>query len=765
LRRFGEFLLQAPRLTLLFLLLLAGFAVYPAMQIQTDFNLEGFYPETDQVIDDYRRLEAEFGRDDNVIMIGFEDQNLLSVTVLNDLKEISELMEQIEFIREVRSLWTVQQVQNRGDNLYFEPWLTSEKLRSEPDNTFLSIKDDPFLDGFLIGTNGTATAIYLEIDEEFNTYRNRNEIIAAINEYLDPYRNRYEFNVSGIPYYRNQYVNLLNGEIVMYIAISSLLIIMLLWYLYRSFWGVFFPMIIVWTTLLLTVALIHLTGGYLEIMSSTIAPILLCVGVADAIHMISKYDDARDHNHGKRSAILEMLATLGSATFLTSITTAIGFATLLSSTVVPMQRFGFYTAVGVLVAYLVTITFLPVALSMSKQKRVFNVKSGGLYLAIKRFLTGVSIFNRKYYKQIVVSTFALTIIMSFGISKLQVNGKIYDDISEDTELMQQSLFFSEKLSAPFPMEFIIDTGTEEGVLSSEFLIKISGFESYLLTYPEIGRTAGIQTLIRETHKTMNPDDAALNPIPLDDALIAQYILLLELNGADELDRFIDFSYQTARLTAFVQDAGSKRINEMRDDISPQFASVFQGNDLILTGTTILSADLVNKIVYSLAWSICLAVVLISLIMAWLFRSFKMVIISMIPNLVPLIMIAGAMGFAGIDIKPSTAVIFTIALGIAVDDSIHYLARFRIEYLRSGKMRRSLRETTIKTGRAIVVTSFILIAGFGTLITSEFTSTAAMGMLVCSTVFSAMIADLLLLPSLFYWMKPELKGGKISMKDS
>lgn len=764
-RRFGEILLQAPRLTLLLLLLFAGLAVYPALQIQTDFNLEGFYPETDKVIDDYRQLEEEFGRDDNVILVGFQDPNLLSVSVLNDLKEITEMLQEIEHIREVRSLWTVQQVQNRDDNLYFEPWLTSEKLSSDAESTYLAIKEDPFLNGFLIGTNGTATAIYLEINEEFNTYRNRNAIIATVDAYLEPFRDRYDFNVSGIPYYRNQYVNLLNGEIVMYIAISSLLIIMLLWYLYRSFWGVFFPMIIVWTTLLLTVALIHLTGGYLEIMSSTIAPILLCVGVADAIHMISKYDDARDHNHGKRSAILEMLATLGSATFLTSITTAIGFATLLSSTVVPMQRFGFYTAVGVLVAYLVTITFLPVALSMSKQNRVFNVKSGGLYLGIKRFLTGVSIFNRKYYKQIVLGTFALSFIMAFGIFKLQVNGKIYDDISEDTELIQQSKFFSDKLSAPFPMEFLIDTGAEEGVLNSEFLHKIVDFENHLLSYPEIERTAGIQTLIRETHQTMNPVDAIENPIPLDDSLIAQYILLLELNGADELERFIDFSYQTARVTAFVQDAGSKRINEMRDDISPQFASLFQGNDLTLTGTTILSADLVNKIVYSLAWSIILAVVLISIIMAWLFRSFKMVIISMIPNMVPLIIIAGAMGFTGIDIKPSTAVIFTIALGIAVDDSIHYLARFRIEFLRSGKMKRALRETTIKTGRAIVVTSFILIAGFGTLITSEFTSTAAMGLLVCSTVFSAMIADLLLLPSLFYWLKPELKDAKILKRDN
>jgi predicted RND superfamily exporter protein len=231
-----------------------------------------------------------------------------------------------------------------------------------------------------------------------------------------------------------------------------------------------------------------------------------------------------------------------------------------------------------------------------------------------------------------------------------------------------------------------------------------------------------------------------------------------------LERLVNFDYSKLRVTAFTEDAGSKRINEMRDSISVYLSDTFPDEQITITGTTILSADLTNKIVYSLAWSIVIAVFAISIIMTLLFRNLNMVIISLVPNLIPLLAIAGIMGFFNVDIKPSTAVIFTIALGIAVDDSIHYLARFRIESIRSGALYASITKTTIQTGRAIIVTSMILVAGFGTLITSAFTSTAMMGILVCTTITAALIADLFILPSLFYLIKPKLNFKEGLLRD-
>lgn len=755
--RFGEFILANPRWILFSIAFLAFISIYPASNIRTDFNLEGFYPQNDRVIEDYQLLEDEFGRDDNTIIIGFKSDSLFTISVLQDLKELTNKFESIEYLNDVLSVWNAADIINDQGTLSFESYLNEDTYQTANLNTVRErLTNDPFLMGALINPAGSVTAILLQIDEDHNTYSNRNIIIDQIEDVLSDYRGDYEFHISGIPYFRNQYVNLLNGEIVMYISISSVLIILLLWYLYRSIWGVLFPMIIVWITLLFTIALIELTGGYLEIMSSTIAPILLCVGVADAIHMISKYDDNRESGMEKKKSILEMLNTLGSATFLTSITTAIGFGTLLSSTVVPMQRFGIYTAVGVLLAFVITILFLPTALSLSGKKRVFDEKSGSLYLKLNKWLQTVSAVNRLHYRKVIGIGLLGTALMAIGIKNIDVNGKVFDDLGEESTLIQDSKFFTENLSPQFPMEFIINTHNPGGALSVDLNERVDEFEKQLKKYPEIERVVGLHTLIKEIHGVMQSNgEQFLSELPESDSSIAQYILLLEINEAEELYNFVDFDYQKLRVTAFTTDAGSKRINQIREEINREMDSYFPDETVTVTGTTILSADLTDKIVYSLGWSILLAIIAITMIMALLFKNLKLVFIALIPNILPLIVVAGIMGYLNIDIKPSTAVIFTIALGIAVDDSIHYLARFRIEYLKRQAMFPSLAATTIRTGRAIIITSLILLAGFGTLISSEFTSTTMMGVLVCATIFSALIADLFILPSLFYWLKPKL----------
>jgi uncharacterized protein len=761
LKRFGEIILAHPKSVLFGLTVILFISIFPASNIRTDFNLEGFYPEDDPVIADYEKLEEEFGRDDNSIIIGFQSDSLFSGNVLTDLNKITEQFREIDYLNEVISILDAQEIKSIEGDLSFDPYFDLTEFPQNDDFSEIkkNITQDPFLTGTLINETGNATAIVLRINEEENTFFNRNDIIGSVNEVLADYRSDYEFHISGIPYFRNQYVNLLNGEIVMYIAISSILIILLLWYIYRTTWGVLFPMVIVWSTLLLTVAIIQLTGGYLEIMSSTIAPILLCVGVADAIHMISKYDDARESGFTKHNSIIEMLMTLGSATFLTSVTTAIGFATLMTSTVMPMRRFGIYTALGVLLAYVITIFFLPVILSRIKSKRIFDEKTGSFYPLLQKWLYKISSLNRLNYRKVVVFGLLTTILFSIGITKIDVNGKVFDDVSDDTELMQDSYFFTDNIAPQFPMEFLINTGEPEGVISSDLLKRVAQFEDKLLEYPEIHKVAGLHTLIKEVHRVLSEKEREPGvelPLPDSDSAIAQYILLMEINEADELYNLVDFDYRKLRITAQTEDAGSKRINEIRDEFRSEMETLFPNEEVIVTGTTILSADLTDKIVYSLAWSILLAVLAITVIMALLFKSFKMALIALVPNLIPLIIVGGVMGFAGVDIKPSTAVIFTIALGIAVDDSIHYLARFRIEYLRRKAMFPSITATTVRTGRAIIVTSLILVAGFGTLITSAFTSTAMMGILVCTTILGALLADLFVLPSLFYWLKPKLK---------
>lgn len=758
--RLGNFILKYPKLVITVVVVFAFLAIYPATNIRTDFNLEGFYPDDDPVIEDYEMLENEFGRDDNAILIGFKTDSLFTKDVLIDLQKITDQLQEIEYVDKVLSLWETQQITSNNNTLRFNPYIEDSSLdQIDLERLKNEITTDPLLSGYIVNEKGNATSIVLLIEEESNNYESREEIINHINETLSGYSRKYDFHTSGIPYFRNQYVSMLNDEIVIYIVISSIIIMLLLWYMYRTFWGVAFPMVIVWTTLLLTVAIIQLSGGYLEIMSTTIAPILLCVGIADAVHMISKYDDSRESGLEKQKSIIEMLKTLGSATFLTSITTAIGFASLISSSVVPMKRFGVYTAVGVLVAYMITIAFLPAALKLVKKKRVVDEKSSAFYPAVHRWLQQLSVFNRRNYRNVILTFLLITLIFGFGIKNLQVNGRVFDDISQDTELMRDSRFFANNLSPQFPLEFIINTGSPDSAITAEMMRKIKQLEEIIQSYPEIHRVAGLHTLVGEIHQVMNVD-SVVNYLPDSDNTIAQYVLLLEINDSETLSKYVNFDFSKLRVTAFTEDAGSKKINQIREEISSEIETLFPGKEVIVTGTTILNADLTDKIVYSLAWSILLALTAITAIMVLMFRDLRLIIIALVPNVLPLLIIGGLMGYLNIDIKPSTAVIFTIALGIAVDDSIHYLARFRVEHKRTKAMLPSLATTTIRTGRAIIITSLILVAGFGTLITSAFTSTTLMGALVCTTILAALFADLFLLPSLFYWLYP-----KLNLKDS
>lgn len=753
--KFADFVINNPRLITFFIFLLVVLAVFPASKIRTDFDLENFYPKSDPTVKSYRLMEEEFGRDDNVIMIGFKNDSLFTVNKLIELKTLIDSIKAIPNIIDVQSIWSAEEMVNTDGTLRFDSFLELDSLSANLEDIKKRITDDSFTEGFLINKEATTTAFFLEIDEENNTYETRNIIIKELEIILAQFPD-IDFKITGIPYFRNQYVNILNEEVIFYISFSSVLIILLLWYLYRSFSGIFIPMLIVWFTVLFTVAAITLSGGYLEIMSSTIAPILLCVGVADSIHMISKFDDAVQNGMKQRKAILEMLLTLGSATFLTSLTTAIGFGTLVTSSVVPMKRFGIYTAIGVMLAYTITILFLPAILKITNIKKVFKENGGKLYPWIGEQLISLSGFNRKHYKAISYTSIGLCLIVALGMFKLQVNGRVFDDVSQDSILIQDSNFFSENLAPAFPLEFIINTYEPEGITDPDFIKRVEKFQTHLLSFPEIQRATSFTTLLKELHQVMSPEQAQITSLPQKRDLIAQYLLLLEITDNGILENVTDFDYQKLRIAAQTEDAGSKRINEIKQSLEDYIAQNFENETITITGSTILSANLVGKMVYSLASSIGLAFICISILMAFLFKDFKMVIISLIPNIMPLVFIAGIMGLLGVDIKPSTAVIFTIAFGIAVDDTIHYLARFRIELKRGLSINEALEITTHKIGRAIIITSMILLLGFGTLITSEFTSTTLMGILISATIFIAIIADLLVLPSLFYWLKPKLK---------
>jgi len=775
----ADIILNNRKIALVLFALLAVAAVFPVLRIQTNFDLEGFFPVSDPTIEEYRSFSEEFGRDDNIIIIGIASENLFTEGRIRDIRDITSRISDIPHVVDVNSITNAEFLVNRGGSLELVPFFNFDDNQTDYQAVLDEFRRDPFSVGLLVNEAGDFTAIYLEIDEETNSFKVRGEVIRALENVLEDYRGTYGIYVAGIPYFRNQYVQLLNSEILFYISISSVLIILLLWFLFRNVQGVVIPIAIVWLTILFTVALLELTGGYFEILTSSIAPILLCVGIADSVHMLVKYNDNRYWGFGRFHSLRDSLIVLGSATFITSVTTAIGFATLATSNVIPMRTFGIYTAAGVLIAYLITIFMVPGLLPYFKDRQHSGSPATRLNHVIESMLLGVFNFSKNNYRLVVIGTLIFTVLMGLGVFKLKVNGKVFDDIGDDSFLVQETNRIGEQLSPLFPLEFVLDTGVENGIADPDLLRRISDFEAFLLEYDEIERITSFKTLISEVHRLMGdnpgrsevnsairqnePDQPVNTPaningngqLPGDRPLIQQYLLLLELTGSEAVSTMADFTYSKARIATQVYDVGSWRINQIREEIRAYTDQHFSDITVKTTGTTILVADLTDNIVFSLSASIMLAFLIISLIMGYMFRNAKLVLISLLPNIMPLLITAGFMGYFGIDIKPSTAVIFTIAFGIAVDDSIHFLARFRIESIKNALLVDAIRITTQKTGRAIILTSMILLVGFGTLGSSDFDSTMLMGQLVCLTIFVALLADLLFLPALIYWINPKI----------
>lgn len=757
--KLADFILSNRRAISVIAFLLIIASLYPAFNIRADFSLEGFFPENDPTIDLYRTFSEEFGRDDNVIIIGIKSEHLISNSVLSDIQTLRDSLKTIPFVIDVRSIWDARRFISENGFLSSEEYITINFLNQAGSDDLNELSRNlirnPFINGLFINKTADFTALFIEIDEDENIFPSREIIIENLYRILEPFQQIYEIHIAGIPYFRNQYIHLLNGEIIFYISISSVLIILLLWFLFRHIQGVIIPILIVWITILFTLSVLQLSGGYFEVLTSSIAPILLCVGVADSVHMLAKYNDGRFAGLTRRKSLRESLIILGSATFLTSVTTAIGFATLLTSNVIPMRTFGVYTAIGVMLAYLITIFLLPSMMPWFRDGNRMESTQGRVHNAIGSVLLRTFNIARKYHKAVVIVTLVVTAITAYGITQLRVNGFVFDDVGRDSELLKSSNIISENLSPQFPLEIVIDTGEENGIADPDLLNRISRLEAFLMAYSEVDKITSVNTLFSEIHRVLAPEEFNEHPLPQTRELASQYLLLIELTDDQILERFADFNYQQARISTQTHDVGSYRINQIRSELEDFLSVTFPDEIVTMTGTTILVADLTDNIVFSLASSIGLAFLFISLIMAWLFRNFRLVLISLIPNLMPIIFVAGVMGYWGIDIKPSTAVIFTIAFGIAVDDSIHFLARFRIETRRGKELVEAIRYTTEKTGRAIVLTSAILIMGFGTLGFSDFESTMLMGRLVCLTIFVALIADLFFLPALIYWIKPDL----------
>ena len=756
--RIADLLLSKPRLFagLLVLLLVAASGVLVQRGVVFDYSLENFLPADDPAIQTWRDFADRYEPDDLIIVIGTDVDDVFDGETLGLIQLWTEELAAIEGIEEVISPINFASLRAEGGSISVQPIIGSE-FNAHSDSLAAyrtAMLADEGAVGFVINPEADAVALFVKVDPELNNYDGRQIILTQIYDVLELHGDEHEFHYSGFPYIRNAYVNLLRVETVRYVFLSSLVVFLVLLWLFRSVRGVVLPLVTVYLGVAVTVAIQMLFRAPIDVLSSTIAAIILVVGVADSIHLLVKYFNGLSEGLSKREAVRKMVVRLGAATFMTSLTTAIGFGTLATSAVVPMKHFGLFTAVGVMITFVISLMLITIVLLWTPEPTAKQIERLGRG-RLDGWLRRLDEFVERRARAIVFAAFALTAVSVAAATQLRINTYINDEMGPKTDVYQHLVWFESRLTTPWQFDVLL-TGEPDTFKDPTRLHQAEAVANYLEARPEIRRVVTVTDFVKQINQALHGDSTAYHRIPDEPDLAAQQLFLLELTDPDLLHRFVDFDYGEVRIAALMNDIGSARMKGFRADLD-EFLEQTLDDDLTTTqsGTITLAASLSDYLVESLLLSIGLAFLFISILMAVLFRNAKLVLISLIPNVIPLIMVAGVMGVFGIDVSPGTAVIFSIAFGIAVDDTIHMLARLRQEMAIGLNLRDAIRTSILGTGKAVILTSLVLLGGFGALMTSRFEGTANLGALVSLTVVLALLADLLLLPALLHVMKPRL----------
>ena len=584
--------------------------------------------------------------------------------------------------------------------------------------------------------------------KDFLSKNGSDTLVQSINGLCDAYGFD-KVRVAGRTVGQKFYIDKMGYEMAFFMVLSYMLVIVFLFIAFRSLWGVLMPQLVILGTLFWVVGFIGLYGEPVSIVMSVLPCIVCVVAMSDVIHLLSRYLDAFRTGIGKFASIKLTIHEVGMATFLTSVTTAIGFFSLMFISVQPIQVFGAIAGFGVLIAFVLPFVLLPIIIYLAPNPTFLKKSDRDPFW--KKKLSKWFIRVLRQPKRILIVYVGFIAVCLIGMVNLESNNFLMDEISQKEPIKQNFNFLDEHYGGIRPFELSISLkDTSKTFWSLEVLKDVEKVENYIEKVYGAGLRSSIVKVVKVMNRSTHTGRIDYYTLPERERDLKRFKRGLEkVNGGQFKNVLLDSTGHFARLGGNMPDWGNKVISKKNVALQ-QFLKKKMSNSTIkvqLTGTAHLLDKNISYLSMSLVKGISLSVILVALIMGLLYRSVSMVLISIIPNLIPLIFVAAIMGYFGINIKTSTAIVFTIAFGIAVDDTIHFLGKFKYELMKGRSKMYALKRSYLTTGKAMIITTFILCAGFILLVFSSFLGTANMGVLLCLTLFLALIVDLTLLPVL------------------
>lgn len=740
---------------LIFLGLVTLFMAYLVPKNKVSYDLTNLLPKADSTAYAFTSFKEKFGTNDNVYLLATEDTSVFTLDNFNKIKEFSHKLSKLPAVDSVFGFANFSYLEKNVEKRTFELVKSTDiptNTQSDVDSVKKILYEQPFFERILYVKENHVKLIAIVMNPDTVASNSRNKYVLAVADEINQFAKEsgIEFVYSGMPYVRAKLSTQVESEIFIFLILAAILTALILFIFLKSPTAVLISLLVVLVAVTWSLGIVVLLGYKLTILISLIPPLVIVIGIPNCIFLLNKYfSEFKSHNNQAKS-LTRVIKKTGNATLMTNATTAAGFATFALTPSLLLKEFGIVASLSILCVFILSILIIPIIysyLAPPKKKHYKHLDNKWINKLLNQFIN-ISI---NYRGTVYVITIFLALISGYGISKLNNNALIVDDIKKNDPVMVDLKYFEKNLNGIVPFEIVIDTKKKGRALRYSNLEKLEELYKVLEGYEEFSKPMSILNVIKYSNQAYSGNSSAyMFPTKGDIGFIKEYATGTGTDSDNLLKSLIDDERRELRVSLQMKDVGSKRTKVLMDELEKEINKIFNPEkyDHYFTGISVVVAKGVDMLVSNLILTLLLAIGLISLFMAVMFRNFRMVIISVIPNLLPLVFTASIMGYFGINIKPSTILVFSIAFGISVDDTIHFLAKYRQELVAlNGNIKKAVIVALKETGVSMFYTSVVLFFGFGIFVTSNFGGTQALGLLVSLTLLIAMISNLILLPSL------------------
>jgi predicted RND superfamily exporter protein len=756
-RKFSSALLRNRITFTSVIMVLTVFMGWEALQMELSYEFAKILPDSDSTFIDYKQFRSKFGEDGTVLVMGFEDKDLFKAEKIGDWYEVSQKIKAISGIKDILSLPTAYGLKRNDSLMRFDTVrvMTSAVTRqTQADSLREALLGLPFYEGLILNKESGATLMAITFKKEDLNSARRITMVKEITDIGDAFGKKHnlEMHYSGMPFVRAAMMSKVSKEMTLFLVLAICVTGLILWLFFRTISTVLVSLVVVAIGVVWSIGIMQLFGYKITVLSGLVAPLIMVIGVPNCIFLINKYQREILEHGNRLKALSRTIETIGVTLFLANITTAIGFAVLYFTQSSLLVEFGVVASISVLATYFVTLILIPVLLSILPMPSAKHTKHQDNPI-IGKSLTIIDNLVQNHRPMVYIITTVLTLLSIWGMTFIDMNGYVVDDLPKKDKVYTDLAFFEKHFKGVLPFEISIDTKVPNGVFAdnAKTLYKIKRLQGLMAEYPEFSKPLSLVEAIKFGYQAYRDGDPKYYRMPAVDDLKKLQEFVSPKSGSNErLKSFIDTARQVTRVSYQAADIGSKRMKVLMAGLRPRIDSIFDPAeyDVNTTGHSLVFLKSNDYLLSNLIESLVIEIVLIALVGIALFRSVRIIVLSKLPCLIPLVITAGVMGFLDIRFKPSTILIFSIAFGISSDGTIYFLTRYRQELMKRGRTAsRAISEAIHDTGRSMIYTSVILFCGFSIFAASSFGGTVALGILVSLTLLMSMFTNLILLPAI------------------